>query len=218
MIHEHPLKLNKINSIPKTLRKDPIKSINKTIKKSTGPSGASLPLAALGWPAVRAPWYPRGALLAGWLSVSIWVCLKMGYMQFHDMQELSLHDIQLDLHMSLVDPWAFVSGAPWEGQIGSGSLPRHWSAFGTRAKGALPFAVQLRTFFDWTIQHHLLPVWAQSALPRCIGSGARCVPVLATLRRDPWQFQLGLRPLLPCNLGGAPNLLSNNENISGSTR
>ena len=40
--------------------------------------------------------------------------LKKGFlsMQFHDMHELSEHDIQLDSHMSLVDPWTFVSGAP----------------------------------------------------------------------------------------------------------
>ena len=30
-------------------------------------------------------------------------------MQFHDMHEL---DIQLDHHMSLVDPWTLASGAP----------------------------------------------------------------------------------------------------------
>ena len=40
--------------------------------------------------------------------------LKKGFlsMQFHDMQELFEHDIQLDSHMSLVDPWTFASGAP----------------------------------------------------------------------------------------------------------
>lgn len=37
---------------------------------------------------------------------------KVVYVQFHDMQELFEHDIQLDSHMSLVDPWTFASGAP----------------------------------------------------------------------------------------------------------
>ena len=40
--------------------------------------------------------------------------LKKGFlsMQFHDMRELSEHDVQLDSYMSLVDPWTFASGAP----------------------------------------------------------------------------------------------------------
>ena len=39
-------------------------------------------------------------------------CQAAGKVQFHDMQELFEHDIQLDSHMSLVDPWTFTSGAP----------------------------------------------------------------------------------------------------------
>ena len=37
---------------------------------------------------------------------------EIGILQFHDMRELSEHDVQRDSYMSLVDPWTFASGAP----------------------------------------------------------------------------------------------------------
>ena len=41
----------------------------------------------------------------------LWGGPEIGILQFHDMRELSEHDVQRDSYMSL-DPWTFASGAP----------------------------------------------------------------------------------------------------------
>ena len=64
----------------------------------------------------------------------------------------------------------------------------------------------MTTFFDLSINYFLFE--PNPALPRCIGSGARWAPVLATVWRDPGLFPFCLRPQPPCSLGGAPNLLT----------
>ena len=66
--------ITKINSNPKTLIRS-YKIHSKPYQIAPRPVHHSLPLAALEWPAVRAPWYPRGALLAVCLSVSIDLCI-----------------------------------------------------------------------------------------------------------------------------------------------
>jgi hypothetical protein len=66
--------ITKINSNPKTLIRS-YKIHSKPYQIAPRPVHHSLPLAALEWPAVRAPWYPRGALLAGCLSVCLSVSI-----------------------------------------------------------------------------------------------------------------------------------------------
>jgi hypothetical protein len=66
--------ITKINSNPKTLIRS-YKIHSKPYQIAPRPVHLSLPLAALEWPADRAPWYPRGALLAGCLSVCLSVSI-----------------------------------------------------------------------------------------------------------------------------------------------
>ena len=92
--------ITKINSNPKTLIRS-YKIHSKPYQIAPRPVHHSLPLAALEWPAVRAPWYPRGALLAGCLSVCLSVSIYRS-MYFYLRLYISIHpSIHLSIKLSI---------------------------------------------------------------------------------------------------------------------